>query len=228
MFTNQWVLLPAGMDMEMEDESESLSPKQVKALEKAFGDFSLFSEADDVGSEEMHGVKVSKYKVVFDKNGILDFVQEVSEILDEEFTAEGREELAEKIDELNAGETHLWIGDKDGLLHKIESKPRLTDESGEEQNVKLELELYDFGESVEVEAPTGAQSFEELMGSMMGSMFGDTMMWDEIMGDMKDLDYDAVEGGEGGMGDFFSQYEDGDQVDMEELQKIMEQYGQPR
>jgi hypothetical protein len=222
-FLNTWISFPQGfsnplqMDDSMKEEGDQLTEEEAEALVKAFRDFSLVSEAEVAGSEEINGVQTTQYRVTFDEGGIQLFAEQAANITGEEFTEEDREELIETVRKMNDGNPMMWIGDNDNLLYRFTVSPALQEEGEAEQRADVSLEFSNFGEDVDVEAPESSQSAEELFSSMFGGMMGGMFM-------QQDEQEDAMMFGD--PEEFLQNLEGGDAVDFEELQNALNQLGQ--
>ena len=222
--TNQWLLMDQGLDFiptEEEKEIDKLSADEIKALMKAFSDFSLVIEAEEVGIEVISGVEATKFNVKFDSAGIQLFAEEAARIQGENFTGADQEELMEMVADLNSGNPQMWIGNNDNLLYRIALNPVI---DGKE--TKITITFSDYGKEVQVEAPADAVSFEEyIMNNLGGGIFSG---FSGMLGNNADSTDDRKEGGIffGDPSSFLESLKSGDGVNMEDLQSALDALGQ--
>ncbi len=219
---NTWVIAPndpeAMMILEgsMDDDEESeLTDDQVKAIEDAFKDATLFSETADLGEEKIEGEVTTKYKVVLDKAGILAFVTLASEISNDPMTGEAKTDLGQLIDRINSGDTYLWIGKKDNRLYQFEANPTELNGANVKQSAKVVVTLYNYNNASAVVAPSDAISFEDVMAKIMGgSLFGDLELFGGSMDSIQSSGNMEIDDAKA----FLKNLEGGDAVDPADLE----------
>lgn len=218
---NKWVESPNDPEAMMmledameEDDEDELTEDQVEEIEELFMEATLFSEVADLGNEDIKGNATTKFKVVLDKEGILDFVTKASEVAEDEMNEEDRVDLGQLIDRINSGDTFMWIGTKDNRLYQFEANPTELKGANVSQTAKLVFTFSNFNNPTEVSIPTDAVPFEEVMAEVMGgSMFGDLFSegLDQVprTGDMEFNDPEA----------FLKNLQGGDAIDPADLEE---------
>ena len=139
----EWIAVPAEEGADAADFAGGAAPGNpgdlLESLEDANG------TVEELGREEIRGVETTHYLVIFD-------VEELLENATPEERAELEAELADvPIDELPMD---IWIGD-DGLVYKyvIEMDGSGLPEGEAFESMRMEFEMYDYGEDIVIEPP---------------------------------------------------------------------------
>lgn len=181
-----------------EESANELTEEQLDELKKLFADFSMFTEAELVEETELNGVKVGRYKAKLDADGIHAFMQDISKVLEEEYTKEDEQEMRDVIADVNAGNLEFWVGLKDSLLYQVAFEGKIEDPETGMIPVDLVVSLSDYDQEFEVSAPESSEDFDALFEQSAGTgLFGGfgagDLMMEESQDAMADLETSMLE-----------------------------------
>ncbi len=177
--SEKWVSLPAA-----EDGKES--PVEVnEKMEELIKQLSFLKDMDVVGTERIHGEKTAHITAKVHREDMRTFMMASRE--DDPMTAEEKADMESLLDVMEGMDIELWIGVSDSLLYKVQlAGPVVDAEQGVDGNINIMLEMYDYDKDVEVVAPEGAMTFEQVVGQVMGAMMFGMMGTDGM--NMMDLE----------------------------------------
>lgn len=195
-------------------ENQDLSEEEIEAVEQLVEDTVWFSVETERGTEEISGVETYVLDVALNKEGILEFFEEFATILEEEIDEDDMDELRQVMDIITM-EATMYIGVDDSYLYKMDGmfEMEVTEETLENNpefsetgmvSIDLELNMKDFGEKKEVDAPAASETFD-----LMEMMMGPSMDMDYDYDMYEDMDYDAME-----------DMEDWEEFDMEDWEEF--------
>ncbi len=110
---------------------------------------------------------LSQYKVIFDKDILIEAVDDVIALLSEEDSIQRevtKEEIEEFIELFDKIEFDLWISRRDNLLHRIAFNFTLSAEE-EEAQVSFDANLSDFNKQFKIIPPENYQKIEDIISA---------------------------------------------------------------
>ena len=122
-------------------------------------------------SEKIEGQDTYHYKYIIDKEALKKFISDYSTLIDDKaLTAEQIASSSEQIDQIDLAEGEIWIGKSDFMPYKLSFAASTKDEKA--INTNLVLSFKNFNQVIKIEEPTDVKTLTELIGGLMGGMFG--------------------------------------------------------
>lgn len=179
MFVGQWIVLENNKDKcEAGDTDctrvEAKNNIDASKLQAAIKKANIVKITGTVGKEEVEGVATTHYTFTIDKEGVRDMYK-ATLAADKSLTSEERSEVLAEMEralqnsELTNG--NIWI-DNDAIPRKISGDVVTKDEGKIVGEFSFVFTLKKFNQDVKIEAPTNTKTFDEIMGSMFGGLFG--------------------------------------------------------
>ncbi|MFH1433899.1 MAG: hypothetical protein ABIG32_03325 [Candidatus Uhrbacteria bacterium] len=175
--SESWIKYEPGetdfLPYEISQTDQELSSKQQADLEELAARSSFVKVKSANLTEIVHGAATRVFEVEPDPEGIRKFAIAAHQVTnDKDITPE---ELAE-LDVMIAGIAELngtlWIDTKTHYLHRAKVWGPATSPEGDRIELTMTAEFSNHDQSMSIEAPKDAVSFEELVGAAVGEMFG--------------------------------------------------------
>ncbi len=150
----------------LQQDKKELTAEEKDKIKKLTENAKLFSKIESLKSEKVNGVSCYKYKTTIDKKALVDYFDELSKISGGEGVFD-KESFRKFLDDNLVGniEQTIWIGKGDRLLHKTQGVISFKNETSGNIGLNLTLVLSKFNKDVKIEAPSDAQTIQELMSS---------------------------------------------------------------
>ena len=203
---NQWIKIDEEYLKEYPDEDEEM----MKKLEELFKGKEFLEIEKKLPDEKINGINNYHYLISLDKTELREIIPEVLKIsmesnLGSEYLSESEKEktleeasnnINEFLDKIGDINFEVWIGKKDKLLYRLKTEKEIDiskfyDEESLGQglegsiNIKLELNLSDFNQEMNIEAPKEFKSINEVfpfIGAMGGQVLGEQILKEQILG----------------------------------------------
>lgn len=169
-FLNMWWILPLG-----ETPLDGIAKEQ-QQLEEKFKTTPFFTNAQEEGVDDVHGVSAVRYRIDLDKTALKNFIVDVVRIGGTQLSPQEETAIGDGLKDFEFSGA-VSIGDDD-VLHRIKGTIANQDVLGGSRKVELDYAAWDYDESFEISVPDGAREFSALMmlplagvlGSLSGSM----------------------------------------------------------
>lgn len=155
-FLNKWWSLPMG-----EESTVAKLTDEQKKLQESFKTTKFFKSAADEGSEDVHGIKCTRYRVELDKEAVKKFLVDVARAADNQLSAEEEVAIQKGLDEMEFSGV-LWVGGDD-LAHRIKGTVTSQPAQGASSSFDIDYSAWDYGKDVALSAPEGAKELNPLM-----------------------------------------------------------------
>jgi hypothetical protein len=214
MFTNQWIQMPIGedtpvsqIDSRLEVDTECENPEAVEAYFEDFNPAQLFKSVEKTGEEALEDESATQYTLTAKEDAIKNMLREVNEV------GNCGDVPMEDADELTLQDVQVLIGNDTGYLRGMDVNLNMSSEEFD-GTMQISSTFSNFGQEVNVEAPSDAKTMQEIIGSMFD--FGGMMEG----GSMEGVEID-MEAGAQGSGSFEGM--DVENIDPEAMQEFQEQ-----
>lgn len=194
---------------EVKREESEMSRSQMRKMKKLISKTEFFKVVKDHGSESVNGVMAYHYEVKVNQEELINFFREANKIVEGRDLSDIEEqEMSANLQKLSDINGEVWIGEDDYLLYRTKlAGASETDESGA-VDYDITLNLKDFGKSVDINKPADVREFD-----MMSMFMPDMAEFDNF-----DPQLDSINNE-----DIMMQFEGMDGVDMDELEKQLEE-----
>lgn len=162
---NKWWLFPTTEEssvVKFTEEQEQLQEKLKTAM--------LFTNAREEASEDVQGIKSTRYRVDLDKEALKKFILDISKITENELTPEEEIAIGESVQDIDFSGA-VWIGDDD-MLHRVRGTITMQPKQGPSSSFDIDFSAWDYGKAVEVKKPESAQEFNPLIALPLLGAFG--------------------------------------------------------
>jgi len=178
---NQWVKIDpeaikeqfglTEQQIEEAQKEQELSPEQIEQIKDIATSTKILKISEKLASEKINGVNTHHYKFVIDKEGLVQLITEISEVIENKtLTEEELQELEEPLQATEMPGGEIWIGKKDLLLYKISMDLNIkeTEKAKSEGQVTFSAQFKNYNKPVQVVIPEPVKTLEEIMGELMG------------------------------------------------------------
>ncbi len=166
----QWIKIPAE-DLEKTSGAQVkfFDPAQQVQIEQLLKDTDLFKDVTKEKDEVIDGVKTYHFKAKVDKEQLTKLLIEISKITAGQDASEKEvQSLKEGLNAIGDLSVDLNVGKSDHYLYRFKTDLVIPGET--ETKVSLTFKGSKYNEQVNIVAPEGAKSFEEVMSSFLGPM----------------------------------------------------------
>ncbi len=184
---NQWIkidiealakspeLKELGLDIKFKEAEKQteLSPERVKKLEEVFKQARIFKVVKRFSDKTINNIPTYHFKFEFDKNGIIELIAGISEVMFDKESGEAKMERGEMLkvysrnfQDIKLPKGEIWIGKKDLLPHKIYFgvRPKVAVKSELSTRYDFTLLFKNFNKPVQVDVPANTKSLEDIIG----------------------------------------------------------------
>lgn len=161
-FLNVWWSLPVG-----EDSSIAKLTDESKQISDLFKTTTFFKGAVEEGTEDVQGVKSTKYRVEVDKEALKKFLLDFGRVSGNQISPEEELAIGDSLNDVEFSGA-VWIG-KDGEMHRIKGTITARPKQGPSSSFEVDYMGWDYGKDVVVAAPEKSEEFNPLM---LFSIFG--------------------------------------------------------
>jgi len=173
-------------------EDEDMTEEQAKKIEELLKETEWLETTNNKGTKKVNGVEAYVFEVKLQKENVMDFLKQLGDIFEEDITDEELADAEAMIDAITFEGT-LYIGVDDNYLYKfdgtvgIEITEDMKDMGGENvsMSANIVISMSDFDKEKDVDVPENSEDLMELIGTMMGGMYGG--------GTYDDTDYEAYD-----------------------------------
>lgn len=158
------------------DSSDIIVPtatqEQRDQLRDAWQSHRFLTVVETFPSEDIDGVSTHHYALAFDKEAFKAWITTTDAIMQQEPT--DQRELEESLSAMTIRTMEVWIGKRDRLPHKVLLQASIQDVADSSKVFDLTFTAYgkDFNTPMDVVAPEGAKSFEEVLRGVFAQMLG--------------------------------------------------------
>lgn len=144
--------------------------KEQKELQEKLKGTTFFVNAKEEGSENVHGIDATKYRVDLDKEVLKNFLLDVGRSSGNQISPDEEAAIASSLKDIEFSGA-LWVG-TDGAVHRIAGTVSVQPGQGPSSSFDVDYAGWDYGLDFEVAEPDPASEFNPFMLLPIASLFG--------------------------------------------------------
>ena len=143
-----------------------LSEEKIARLKQAFAEADIFRIMKELPAEDAY-----RYQYSISEDGLVQFYEEALEIMEEPDRAKTAEMMRESLKDVEFQPGEIWISRGDMYLSRLLVNVSVAgSEDQAASSMALVLEQKNINKPLELQAPAGSRSLEEVMGSFMSGV----------------------------------------------------------
>jgi hypothetical protein len=154
---------------------QGISEEQKSLLEDIISKLpGILKLGEKLANEKMDDVDTYHYKFSLDKDGVMELLMSIDTAFpSEELSQEQLDEISTNLDDLDYLEGEVWIGEEDYLIRKISVvfTPEPSEEKTIIESVNFSIELSNYNELVQIDAPESSKSLQEFIEGLFSGLF---------------------------------------------------------
>lgn len=172
---NQWIEIDLEMiknqigfrnlenQLEEAQKEQKLSIRQMEQLKEAIARATIFKFIYKMPSEQINGMDTYRFKVLLDKNGIVQLIAEGRKIIQNKIlTGEELNILDGTLGMLDSIKGEIWIGKEDFLLYRVDVAS-IVEGAEPEEMFTISIRFKDYDKPVEISILSSTKTLEEVL-----------------------------------------------------------------
>lgn len=128
-----------------------------KKLQDKFKAAHFFMNAQEDGTEDVHGMKNTRYRVELDKDELKKFLLDTARTAENQVTPQEEQSVADSLKDVDFSGA-IFVGD-DNLVHRIRGTVSVQPKQGSTSSYDIDYQAWDYGQDVAVIAPESPKEF---------------------------------------------------------------------
>ncbi len=134
---------------------------QQKQLQEKLKTTPFFTNATEMGSEDVSGVASTRFRVDLDKDAVKKFILDLARTGGNQLKPEEEVAIGDSLKDVEWSGA-VWVGD-DNAVHRVQGQVVMRPAAGPSTTLDIDFTGWNYGNDVSIAAPDGAKDFNPLM-----------------------------------------------------------------